>query len=114
MRLPNPLPLRVVGVSFVANYPENLLQIHDNLQTGNFRGKYELSLIREPDNPHDSNAIRVLVNGKPVGHIPANLAKPLAKRIDAGKRYRGWVDEVLIDPEHPERPGLAVILARET
>lgn len=45
-----------------------------------------VNLEREPDNPHDENAIRV-ENGhfEPVGHLPRKLASWLAPLIDAGK-----------------------------
>lgn len=34
----------------------------------------EATLIREPENPHDRNAVRVEIDGKKVGYIPAEMA----------------------------------------
>ena len=45
------------------------------------------ALVREPDNPHDSNAIRVEIGGLYLGYVPRHIAKDLAAEIDAGKRY---------------------------
>jgi len=42
-----------------------------------------VSLVRQPDNRYDPNAVRVdNVNGVQVGHIKRELAKPLASIID--------------------------------
>ncbi len=45
-----------------------------------------LTLVREPDNQYDKNAIAVHFDGKKVGHIPAPQAKILAPRLDAGRK----------------------------
>lgn len=45
-----------------------------------------LGLKREPDNPHDGNAILVLDKEKnKLGYIPRHLNEDLAKQLDAGK-----------------------------
>ena len=42
-----------------------------------------MSLVREPQNRHDPNAVKVLnVNGVQVGHIKRGLAKALASILD--------------------------------
>lgn len=53
-------------------------------------------LTREPDNPHDGNAIIVEKNcdecgGNPVGYIDRESAKTLAKWIDKGWVYTGLI-----------------------
>jgi hypothetical protein len=47
-----------------------------------------LVLVREPDNPVDSNAIRVVrLNGEQLGYIPAHVAaNGLAKDLDSGEQ----------------------------
>ena len=47
-------------------------------------GSFEL--VREPDNPHDLNAIRVEIVGFYLGYIPKEKAKELAPLMDEGKR----------------------------
>ncbi len=45
-----------------------------------------ITLVREPDNEFDANAIAVHLDGKKVGHIPAPQAKLLAPLLDAGQK----------------------------
>jgi hypothetical protein len=45
------------------------------------------ALVREPDNPHDPNAIRVALAGVfYMGYVPRDIAKDLAPLLDEGKR----------------------------
>lgn len=41
-------------------------------------------LLREPENEYDSNAIKVLGNGKVMGYIPKMVAEHLAPQLDSG------------------------------
>ena len=52
-----------------------------------------LSLVREPDNEYDSNAIAVcrLGHSAPLGYVNKGLAKRLAKRLDAGEVFEARV-----------------------
>jgi uncharacterized tellurite resistance protein B-like protein len=43
-----------------------------------------LAARREPDNPHDSNAISLWLSGEMVGYLPARQASWVAERIDGG------------------------------
>ena len=43
------------------------------------------ALVREPDNPHDPNAIRVELAGLYLGYVPRDIAKDLAPQMDAGR-----------------------------
>lgn len=51
----------------------------------------ELSLVREPENPFDSNAIAVTMRinnlAQKIGYVPAIIAKRLAQYMDAGKQF---------------------------
>lgn len=40
--------------------------------------KTDVAIIPEPNNPHDSNALRVEVGGFHVGYIPRNCNKPIS------------------------------------
>ena len=56
-------------------------------------------LIREPDNPHDSNAISVSLGGVwHMGYIPGDLATELAPLMDAGTEFDA---EFVCRNEHP-------------
>lgn len=43
-----------------------------------------LTLVREPANPHDANAVRVMWNGNPLGYIPRRENANVARQIDRG------------------------------
>lgn len=58
----------------------------------------QVSLEREPENPHDEHAIRV-ENGRfePVAHIPRHVSSWLAPLIDSGSiRADGHIDELYL------------------
>ena len=45
-----------------------------------------LSLVREPANPHDSNAIRLEWQGHMIGYVPRRDNADLARQMDLGAR----------------------------
>lgn len=45
-----------------------------------------LSLIREPDNAHDANAVRVEWQGQKLGYLPRAQNQAVAAAMDAGER----------------------------
>jgi len=54
-----------------------------------------LSLAREPQNPHDPNAIALFTNeGQQVGYLKRELARHLAPLIDSGVEYEASVSDV--------------------
>jgi hypothetical protein len=108
--IPARFEVKVVGVSFHDDYPENLHRLRETAVMGG--GEVEGSLIREPDNPHDPNAVAVLIAGQIVGHVPAFLAEKLGPDIDAGVRYTVDTACVLVNPEHEDRPGLLITCVR--
>ncbi|MHB8066356.1 MAG: HIRAN domain-containing protein [Desulfobaccales bacterium] len=70
----------------------------------------EAVLKREPDNPHDPNAIAVFImvprlfgflgrNLQQIGYIKANTAKGLAKRMDAGLSIQANIINVYAPPD---------------
>lgn len=42
----------------------------------------EVNLIREPQNPHDSNAVKVLVEGLFAGYLPSEVARKVNRYLD--------------------------------
>jgi hypothetical protein len=55
-----------------------------------------LTLIREPDNKYDSNAIKVEANGKYIGYIPRGIAKDLVSKVDTGSHFtisQSWLNK---------------------
>jgi hypothetical protein len=71
--------IKLVGVK-VDNAQENIKK-YGCKDVGSF------ALVREPDNPHDPNAIRVELAGLYLGYVPRNIANDLAPQMDAGRRY---------------------------
>lgn len=48
-------------------------------------------LVREPDNPHDPNAVGIHVGGEMLGHYNKGMARSLAKRLDMGEPLQAMV-----------------------
>lgn len=80
----------------------------------------ELTLVREPDNPHDASAVRVEWHGRKLGYVPrrenADVARlmdrgaPLAARISRLTASRNPWERVrfeVLAPLAPARPGAA-------
>jgi hypothetical protein len=57
-----------------------------------------LELAREPDNPHDANAVRVLWRGHVLGYVPRRENAALAWGLDRGTRLRARISALA---EHP-------------
>jgi hypothetical protein len=70
---------------FVRDHRLNLLGLSQFLfdQVQGTRWFGHASLVREPDNEADGNAVLVFILDKPVGYLPADEAKRLAAWLDA-------------------------------
>jgi single-stranded-DNA-specific exonuclease len=77
-------PTKVMGVSFEGR---------QDMVAGLVPG-LELELRREPDNPHDTNAIAVYYGALHIGFLRKQIAKHLAPLIDGGARYRARIEHV--------------------
>ena len=53
-----------------------------------------LDLVREPDNPHDTNAIRVDWRGRKIGYIPRKDNAALAWAMDSGEAVTARIARV--------------------
>ena len=75
-----PITVKLVGVSF-GNAQANIKTF------GNPHIRWFI-LVREPDNAHDANAIRVALFGEFfMGYIPKETAAHLAPMMDAGREF---------------------------
>ncbi len=82
---------KLVGVTF-----DNRQEVIPTLDIGE-----ELVILREPENPYDTNAIRILTqDGRDVGHIRREIAAHIAPLIDAGTKYRCIVTAVTGGGDH--------------
>ena len=61
-----------------------------------------LELIREPDNRHDANAIRVEWQGHMIGYVPRAGNRVIAEALDAGERLSARLSSVS-DNKNPWR-----------
>lgn len=127
----------VVGVSFIDDYPGNLLRLRDEVESrqagsldwvsvpdGDGAGMehydagagsgepVSVLLIRNPENEFDENAVQVHVpwlgRRSMIGHIDKNRAAALAPRMDAGWEYAARIVSVNVLPEKPEQPGITI------
>lgn len=57
-----------------------------------------LELIREPDNRHDANAIRVEWKGQKLGYVPRAENQTAAAAMDKGEKLSARVSRVTDDP----------------
>jgi len=71
-------------------------------------------LVRQPDNPYDTNAVMVTANGRDVGHVPnsdrsGRIADQIAPLIDAGCNLRvHFVRKLVNDKDLTKPTGLMV------
>ena len=71
------IPASVVGMKYYGFAPADAMQ--------HLRGRS--SLVREPHNTHDANAIAVTVGARTIGHIDKRTAAILAPILDSGATY---------------------------
>ena len=50
-----------------------------------------LELVREPENPHDANAVRVLWQGRKLGYVPRAENAALAWALDRGESLQARI-----------------------
>ncbi|MBM3342091.1 MAG: HIRAN protein [Betaproteobacteria bacterium] len=50
-----------------------------------------LTLVREPDNPHDANAVRVEWKGSRLGYIPRRENADVARQMDRGAAVKARI-----------------------
>lgn len=107
---------KVVGLTFIEDYPENLHDLARIQRRREQRSNDEplpVVLIRNPDNQHDANAIEVhQPSVGMIGHLPREVAARLAPCLDDGETWQATLLPVRISPEAPEQPGVDVRIER--
>ena len=61
-------------------------RLWDQLKVGD-----ALTLMREPDNPHDARAVRVEWNGHMLGYVPRAENEAVARQLDRGNRLEARI-----------------------
>jgi len=106
LTLPATFTAKLVGASFVDEYPQNILACE-------FVDDPTLELVHNPDNEFDSNAIEVRREGRMLGHLPRAAAARVAAEIGEHE-WTASIVEVLINPEHQDKPGLLIRCERKS
>lgn len=112
----NPVPenmevVKVVGMTFVPEYPKNLLSLHNLFVDPARGGDIIVQLVRNPGNKYDKNAIEVRLDNRMLGHLPKDVAARLAPGIDDGSvKILATVYQVRVHPDNPQNPGFDVLL----
>jgi hypothetical protein len=88
-----PIMVKLTGVTF-----ENA---QNHIRTFGCDDIHWFSLVREPENEFDSNAIRVEIADFFMGYIPKEVASELAALMDAGNAYDA---EFVGINRHPRKP----------
>ncbi len=79
----------VAGTSYV----EGIEELEPHLKVGD-----RITFIREPDNPYDSQAIRIEnADGVKIGYVPRNDNPVFARLMDAGKLLVGRITHKKMD-----------------
>ena len=66
-------------------------QLWDEIKVGD-----ALALVRESDNPHDHNAVRVEWRGHKLGYVPRRENQAVAQHMDRGGRVEARVSRLLV------------------
>jgi hypothetical protein len=64
-------------------------EVWDRMKRGD-----RLTLVREPANPHDPNAVRIEWQGHMLGYVPRKDNADLARQMDHGARVEARVTEL--------------------
>jgi hypothetical protein len=69
-----------------------------------------LELVREPDNPHDANAVRVDWRGHKLGYVPRRENAAIAWGLDRGAPLRARVSRLAPHPNPARRIGFEIYI----
>lgn len=82
-----------------------LAQVAPQLRPGD-----RLTLVREPNNRHDRNAVRVDWRGQPLGYVPRAENRAVARALDDGESLEARVAKLRDDPNPWRRVEFEVYL----
>ena len=101
-----PITTKLAGVTFG--------QAQHNIKQWGCADIGTYALIREPDNPYDSNAIRVSLFGiHDMGYLPKIVAMQLASLMDADRSFLAEFVRINEFPPH-KRVGLTIRIVETT
>jgi hypothetical protein len=56
-----------------------------------------LALVREPNNPHDANAVAIYFQKDKLGYVPRGENSAIAQMLDRGERLSGTINQLTVD-----------------
>ena len=79
---------KIVGVTYENDDGASRQALLSECQEGD-----KLLIVRQPDNPHDKNAVAVIheSTGQQLGFLSRDIARDVAKAIKKGVTYRGGI-----------------------
>src|SRR2546421_7093781 len=80
-------------------------QVWEQLRVGD-----RLELYREPDNPHDTNAIAVAWRGRKLGYLPRRDNAALAWGLDRGEHLQARISRLAPHPNPARRIEIEVFV----
>ena len=83
----------------------SVASVRDELRPGD-----QLSLIREPDNRFDRNAVRVDWKGHKLGYVPRAENRAVSRALDAGEKLEARISRLRDDPDPWKRVEFEVYL----
>ena len=92
--------LKVVGVTF--KNEDGSSRKDKIIEMSQYKDKAVIQLEREPQNPYDPNAIKVLADGKQIGYIGRDFSGILAPMMD--NEFRRFTAKVKDCGEYKNRP----------
>lgn len=69
-----------------------------------------LALVREPDNPHDAEAVRIDWRGRKLGYLPRVENTAVAQMMDRGERLSARISALRQAADPWQRVGIEVYL----
>lgn len=110
-RGPRILRFDVAGATFADGYPLGINRLAEHAAAND--GVAFGQLVRDRQNPHDPNAIRVIcpAAGGHIGHVPRSTAARLAPCLDHNISYDVEL-RLLVHPKHPTNPGIEARIVR--
>lgn len=92
--------LKVVGVTFTND--DGSSRKDKIIEMSQYKDKAVIQLEREPQNPYDPNAIKVMADGKQIGYIGKDYSGILAPMMD--NEFRRFSAKVKDCGEYKNRP----------
>jgi hypothetical protein len=79
--------------------------VWDDMEVGDL-----LSLVREPQNPHDPRAVRVEWQGRMIGYVPRAENEAVSRQLDQGNRLEARITRLMKHRDPWKRVELEIYL----